>query len=293
MSLWLLFAALALVGKVGFYGVQKSLLNDTHVSGLELGYITSLYGFIVTLPVAVGLYWQNPSSLSISSSVLAIILGLGVLEFIGLWVYLHALSLADIGVVSPLKRLKTLFTALAEPFILTISFVPSLVGAALVSTLGGYILLAKMDDVLAPFKELTKRGPALALLSAVIYMVLSLGSRFGNTRLNPFVFGALIFGTMTVCFRGSFTVTDNTLSARRALTHRPFLMVGVLGLFRSIPTWYAYRLAPSATEVGIVLQLTILFDVLVGGAFLGEGNTLQRVLGATLIFGGVVLALLI
>lgn len=306
-ALWIIFALLAVVGKTGYYTLQKRLLDgkksalsvgrftipaayfDADVTSLELSYIASVYGLLILAPMGAYSYVTSPPD--VPWTVWAIVVGLGGLELIGLWMYLHALSLCDMSIASPMKRMKPTFVAVFEPIVLGIPFSGALLAAAASTGFGGYIVLMKGRNLLAPFKRLLEPGPALALGTAVVYAVLSLGSRFGNTRLSPAIFGTLVFGVMAVGYWIILRSKHQTMSARD-IARKPFALVGAVGAFRSVMIWSAYALA-AATLVSIVAQLTIILDVLVGGKLLHEGNTRQRLLGAVMIFGGVLIAVLI
>lgn len=304
-NLWLVFALLAVVGKTGYYTIQKRLLDgekspfdvgpvtiperffDIDVTSLELGYFASFYGFLIVAPVGLYTYLQNPPD--VTWTAYAIVVGLGALELVGLWMYLHALSLCDMSIASPMKKMKPTFVAILEPIFLAVPFSGLLFAAATSTGVGGYVVLMKGKSLFAPFKRLTNPGPALALGTAVIYAFLALGSRYGVTTLSTFIFGSIVFGVMTLGYR-MILHTKGQVVTTRDHVQAPFLLVGVVGAFRSVMVWAAYGLA-SATMVVIVTQLTILLDVWVGGKLLQEEDTLQRLLGAAMILGGVVIAL--
>lgn len=283
IEVWLIFSLLAVGLKTTYWTLQKRLLNDA-ASSLVLGYITAFYALLMFVPIAAYILLTDPPT--VSWKVYAIVAGLGVIEMVGLAMYLEALAYTDISLASPLRRMKPTFVALSEPAVLGTVFSPILLIASVSTAVGGYVVLLKDRNLLAPFWRLTERGPALALGTAFVYAGLSLGSRFGASKLSPFVYGAII----VVVMYASFVVVlgwKGQLPAPRDHFTREYAVIGGVGSARWMAIWIAYALA-AATLVSVVNQLAILLDVLVGGALLKEGNMKQRLLGAVLILAGVI-----
>lgn len=187
--------------------------------------------------------------------------------------------------------MKPTFVALTEPLVLGTPIGAVLVGAATSTVAGGYVILSEGKRLLEPVERILRPGPALALGAAGVYTVLSLGSRFGASRLSPFVYGFVVFSVML----GGYTAlvyARGELPSLADHVSRSYVAVGTVGAFRSVMIWIAYALA-TATAVSIVSQLTVLLDVLVGGTLLKEGDTKQRLLGAVMIVIGVLVAIIV
>lgn len=286
IPLWLVLALAAVVGKTAYYILQKRLL-DEDTSSIKLGYITSIYGVVLVAPV--GLYQVLSNAVTLTTDTLAILIGLGVIELIGLIVYLEALAATEISIASPLKKSKPVLIGVIEPFLFGIVFNPILIIAASLTGVGGFVVLA--DDLnLRSLKErLNSRGPKLAIAAALIYTVLSLGSRFGNAAVGPFVFGTVIFTVMLIGYYLLLKRTGTT-APKKTLLSRDYLLVGLTGIGRSVFVWGAYALA-AATVVTSVTQLTILLDVLIGGHLFSEGNLKQKAIGSVMILVGVLIVI--
>lgn len=285
LPLWAFFALLAVLTKTGFYAYQKKLLS-TH-SSLLLGYISSIAGTLFFVPIAI---WDvTTHGLSLTSVEIAILLGIGVTELVAFSVYLRALQLTDISIASPLKRMKPMFVAVFEPLVFGIAFVPLIGVAATFAGIGGYIVLMKGTDLLTPFRRIRETGPKLAFIAALLYGVLSLGSRYGTTTTSPYVFGAIIFSIMTI---GYITILaqQRQIPALRDHFTKGFAIIGVLGILRSLFVWIAYSMA-AASLVVAVTQLTVLTDILVGGVLLKEDGLVKRILGGGMILAGVYIVL--
>jgi drug/metabolite transporter (DMT)-like permease len=287
LPLWVIFALAAVVGKTAFYGYQKVLLGT--YSSLVLGYIASVSGAIVCVPLAAYHISQNGFSLSLAE--VGILLAIGVVEFIAFAIYLRAVELTDLSIASPLKRTKPVVVAVLEPVVFGIAFVPVVGFAAVSAALGGYIVLMNGRKLLTPLRRLNTPGPRLAFVAAFLYGLLSLGSRYGTTTTSPYVFGAFVFVIMSIGYTGLLSSRGELPSPQNHLKGA-FVIVGILGVSRSLLVWMAYSLA-SASLVVAVTQLTVLTDVIVGGALLKEDGLLTRVIGAGLILAGVYLVLVV
>lgn len=291
VSIWVVFALLSVVFKSSYYAYQKAVFNeDDSFSSFQTALITSVYGAITLLPIGGWFVWTGRTA--VAPIELAIVIGIGVFELFAFLVYLQALERLDLSIASPIKKSKPVFVALAEPVLLGATFGLPLLLAAAASSLGTYVTM--MDgDLFSPFRRLAKRGVQLAFLAMLMSAGLSLASRFGTTTLSPFVYGAIIYTTMTVGYTVlGVTRTEFTLPQREAYTTRTGGIIGTLGVLRSITVWIAYSLAV-ATAVTTVTQLTIIVSVLLGGTVLKEGNTARRVVGACLVLCGVFLAILV
>lgn len=286
--IWLVLALLAVVGKTSYYILQKRLL-DADDSSVQLGFVSAVYGFIFIAPI--GAYKLLQTTVPIDVPTILIIIGLGVIELIGLLVYLEALGATEISIASPLKKTKPVLISILEPFVLGIMFNPLLIVAASLTGVGGFIVLADDLDWKSLRSRLDERGPKLAVLAALIYTVLSLGSRFGNEAVGPFIFGGILFTVMLVGYYILLKRLGQHVPKEELLS-RDYALVGITGVGRSIFVWGAYALA-SATVVSSITQLTILLDVVIGGHLFSEGNLRQKTVGATMILIGVIVVVLI
>jgi drug/metabolite transporter (DMT)-like permease len=220
-----------------------------------------------------------------------VIIGLGVIELVGLLVYLEALGSTEISIASPLKKTKPVLIAVLEPFILGIVFNPILIVAASLTGVGGFVVLSDNLDWKSLRNRLGERGPKLAVLAALIYTVLSLGSRFGNEAVGPFIFGGVMFTTMMIGYYFLLKRLGQEVPTK-SLASKEYALIGFTGVGRSVFVWGAYALA-SATVVTSVTQLTILLDVVIGGHLFSEGNLRQKTIGSLMILVGVIVVVFV
>jgi len=286
--LWLILALLAVVGKTTYYLLQKKLLGEDE-SSVQLGFVSAVYGFIFIAPI--GAYQIIQSTIQLNIDTILIIIGLGIIELIGLLVYLEALNATEISIASPIKKSKPVLVSILEPFILGIMFNPILILAASLTGIGGFVVLADELDLQSLRKRLNSRGPKLAILAALLYTVLSLGSRFGNEAVGPFIFGGILFTIMLIGYYILLKYLGQSVP-KQSLLSKDYALVGITGVSRSIFVWGAYALA-SATVITSVTQLTILLDVLIGGHLFSEGNIKQKTVGSVMILIGVIFVVLI
>lgn len=97
---WIVFALLSVFGKTTYYTLQKRLLDGSD-SAFRLGYITSVYGWLLTAPPAT--YVLLTDAPAVRWTVFAVVAVLGAVEIGGLSMYLKALELSDMSIVSPVN----------------------------------------------------------------------------------------------------------------------------------------------------------------------------------------------
>lgn len=279
--IWLLFVIAASMGKTGFYTYQKKLMQN--FSSLELSFYASLASLPFLLPLAAIRIWSSGLQGSIMN--LPWLLVVGVLNIAAFWVYMEALSQTELGVAGSLKRLSPVFVALLEPVILGTVFNPLAGLGCLLAGLGGYTLLIRDRNVFLPVKKIGETGTQLGILTAAVYALTSIGSRFGASNFSPFVFGAVISVVMTT---GFFVVIRYRGVNISRPSRRNLSILGSTNAFKNIAIWIAYSLA-SATTVTAAAQITVIFNILAGGFFLEEENIYVKLLGGLMIVAGIFL----
>lgn len=284
--LWLVFVILAVLGKTAFYTLQKRLLTDE--SSLKMSHATAMYGMIFITPFTV---WHiHTSQPTIPLAVIGILCGIAVIEAIAFFVYLSALRRVDLGIASAFKNSKPTLVAISEPFVFSMSFSPLLLVGAVCTSLGAYIALLEDNNLLKPFRRLSEPGIILSVAAAGLYTILSLGSRYANTTVSPFVFGFIVFSVMSLVYTPILIHRDGVSAT--SLRNWRWGVVGAVGVFRSVMVWSAYALI-SATVVSTLTQLTVLTNIVAGTLLLGEKSVSRRLIGGTLILVGAVLAILV
>lgn len=286
---WFVFAIVAVVCKTWFYVLQKKYLDDD-VSPYTTSYISSLYGMIITVPLAIfEILFYN---VEVSLILIPVLVFFGILESIYLLVYLFALKNLNLSIASPVKKSKPVFVGLIEPIILGAYIPISLIAASLLATIGGVMSVFGTDSSVDNYKDdITKKGLFFALLTLMFSVTMSIVSRYGASEISPFIFGAGITVTMTVVtrillYRSDVDNTSIKLNSTEGFT------LGVVGAMRSVFVWVAYSLMV-ATAVSVVTQSTLFLDVILAHYYLNERVTKIQKIGIGLIFLGSLLAIII
>ena len=286
---WFVFAMIAVVCKTWFYVLQKKYLDDD-VSPYTTSYISSLYGMIITVPLAV--YEIIFYEVELSLVLIPLLAFFGILESLYLLVYLFALKNLNLSIASPVKKSKPIFVGLVEPLVLSAYIPLSLIGASALATIGGVMSVFGTDDSVDSYKnDITKTGLFFAGLTLIFSVTMSIISRYGASEISPFVFGAGITITMTVVTRILLHRSDIDDKSIKSTSQRGFIL-GTVGAFRSVFVWTAYSLMV-ATAVSVVTQSTLLFDVILAHYYLNEDVTTVQKLGIVLIFIGSIIAIII
>lgn len=286
---WFVFAIVAVVCKTWFYVLQKKYLDDD-VSPYTTSYISSLYGMIITVPLAIfEILFYN---VEVSLILIPVLVFFGILESIYLLVYLFALKNLNLSIASPVKKSKPVFVGLIEPIILGAYIPISLIAASLLATIGGVMSVFGTDSSVDDYKDdITKKGLLFALLTLMFSVTMSIVSRYGASEISPFIFGAGITVTMTVVTRILLYRSDVDNTSIK-LTSTEGFTLGVVGAMRSVFVWVAYSLMV-ATAVSVVTQSTLFLDVILAHYYLNERVTKIQKIGIGLIFLGSLLAIII
>jgi drug/metabolite transporter (DMT)-like permease len=286
MTLVWLAVALAAAGlNTAYQTFQKHLTLD--YDGLALSYATSTLGLLFMLPA--GGYYVLTRDLPLEPRLVGVILLGGAVNIVAIYAFLSALGIEDLSVVAPLRQSTPVLVALVEPLVLAAAFDPRLVGAALAAAAGAYVLLA--DSPLAPVSRLGDRATLLALAAATLFAVASLAARYATVRVPPLFYAFTVYLLMAVGFAAIRAYRSGAVPVR-SLAKPRLLALGALTAVRTSVAYLAFSFPDaSASAVTVVLQVSIVLDVLAGGTLFGEEHVPRRLVGAGLIVAGVVLTL--
>jgi drug/metabolite transporter (DMT)-like permease len=260
-------------------GFQKLLLED--IESYELGFFSGVIGTLLMLPLG---FLYFPTNLNFFLTVLLIFSGAA--SVIAIWMFLVALDIGEMSVVTPLRRISPVIVAVIEPFFLALTYNPKIILGAFLCGAGAYITAVKTENMTTPLKDLAHKAALLAFgvsvfkalgSVATVYLVQEIDylflSFFGLLSM------ALGFGAITYSKQKEFNFSQ-----------AKSLQVGLVGVFAVITTvmiTYAYSLA-SATQVMTVKQSTIIFSILIGGKFFSEDNMLRKIIGSLLIIAAII-----
>jgi drug/metabolite transporter (DMT)-like permease len=282
---WFGVALLAAVLKTGYSALQKRLTFD--YDGLELSYVTSTLGLAFMTPIGAWQLFQ--ADVRVTLPIVAVIVISGVANIGAIAAFLTALEREDLSVVGPLKQSTPIAVALTEPLVLAARYrIGVLLGAA-AAVIGAYVLVSDSDQTITPLKRLADTPALLALAAALLFAIASLANRFVTTRVSPLFYAFAIYLFMATGFLVIRRIRKKRPLGTELLQGKLLLLGGVTALRTSV-TYIAFSLA-IASRVSVVLQLSILLNVLAGGMFFAEESMLRKLLGAGFIVAGIVLTL--
>lgn len=283
MEIWVLTALAAAVLSSAKSTVQKLLTED--YNSVEIGYIAGILGVFFLAPVGVWGYIHG--GLPRSVAILGVI-GSGLGNVIGVYLYLEALRIEDISVVSPFRRTTPVIVAVLEPLLLGISYSASILVGALFTVMGGYVVMVDGRNFLSPFKR-PGRGVMLALSIAFLYAGVAIAERYVLQEMNSLLFTFLVWVVIAAGYSTLMRKNGHVID-RQVFRQPVIVLIGLAASLGSIAIFYSLSLA-SASQVITVKQSVVIFNVLIGGFLFSEKNIIRKLLGSILILAGIVLVI--
>lgn len=282
---WFVVAFSAALLKTAYSVLQKRLTFD--YDGLELSYITSALGMAFMTPV--GVWYLYAAEMEVTLPIVAAIVVSGLANIGAIAAFLTALELEDLSIVTPLMQSTPILVAVTEPLVLVAHYETGVLLGAVAAVVSAYALLNDTGSLIAPLSRITDRPALLALTAALLFAATSLANRFVTTQIPPLFYAFTIYSFMAVGFAILRSARGEHVPTRELLRGRLVLLGGLTALRTSI-TYVAFSLA-IASRVSIVLQVSVLLNVVAGGVFFAERDLVRKLLGAVCIVVGVVLTL--
>lgn len=266
--------------------IRKHVSSD--FSSVEIGFITQVYGCILLAPFAI--YYLLQSSVTLTSGLIFAILvsAAGVLS--STYIYVEAMRISDLSVTEPLRQMTPLIVALLEPVILGTTFSYKILLAAFMGALGSYVLVSD-NGFKEPLENLRNKGALMAIAVACIFAVLAIVKRFGSTSIEPLLFTYFTYVLGLVGFWIWKKKNDEEVSREEFLRKDVFSM-GAVTAIGAVITIYAFSMI-SASETVVIKQSSGIFGILIGRRFFSEEGIIRKMIGASIIIGGVVLVALL
>lgn len=284
--LGLIFAFLASLFKSGSELSTKYFINDElneYVAGF--GYrafalpVLSILVIILGVPNVNTWFW------------IALLAGVP-LNVLATILYMKALKVSDISIVSPIKAMAPMALLVTSPIMIGEYASPLGAVGVVIITLGVYSLKlssASASSVLMPFKKLSEdRGAQYAFAVMIIYSITSNIDKIGVEASSAifWTFSTHIFVSLIMLFVVHFK-TDNGFEQIK-INWKKLLPMGTLsGLGVA-----AQMVALTHTLVVYVIAIkrtALLWNILGGTLLLGESNLRERLFGGLLIVIGVVI----
>jgi uncharacterized membrane protein len=227
---------------------------------------------------------------SVSAGLIFILLSIA--THAGYAIYLlKAYEVGDLSIAYPLSRSAPLLVVVWDIILLPASLsVPGIAGAVLAG-LGAMTLQLPSLRRCGLRAVLSLPVTRYALLTAAFIAAFTVVDKSGVARVHPFLYLYLIM----LGEAGVVALSVGRGAPARALREmrrnwRPITFTAIAGPFSYILILYALRTEPASYILGL-RQSSIVFGVIFGRMFLGEGETVYRVVGAAIIaLGGLMIA---
>ncbi|KKW12509.1 MAG: hypothetical protein UY50_C0006G0024 [Parcubacteria group bacterium GW2011_GWA2_49_9] len=260
------------------------------LAGVPASFIVSNQFVIGTimLAIAVSLFgnWELPPL-----AFFALLVILTTIEYLNSYIYARALQLSPQSLVGPLYSLSVVF--LAPLGILFLGETPNMSGwlGIILSVVGSLLLgFDTGDPGIRPAVRalLRERGSYFMLGSALLSAVAVILTKFSYVSVPPLLSGFWIYVGLTVistgiAFRRGLPVVSKELSM-------PFLYLLLATGFGVVFHYIGLALIPAAYFIACK-RSSVLFDVVLGRVVHGETHFRSRLLGAFVMFVGVLLVM--
>ncbi len=280
---WFISAIAATLARTGTHVLNKRILKD--VGPLTLSTVTTLFVCILYSPIFLLSVSVNPIITLNNMAYLGTLIS-GLFNTLAIVLLMRALKSGDVSIAVPLRNLVPLFAMFwaviflgeALSSIIVLATVMIIAGALILHTERGFHLMLK------------KKTSLFALSTAVLYSFAIIADKFATTYIEPVRYTFLIYLVMLV-FLLVFNVLEKNLAHIMSFikeSWKPVIMIAMLALTGSFFTFTAISMVP-VTLIAPILRLEVLFSVIAGGVFFREENMWFKLLGAVLLFLGVIL----
>ncbi|MBN1638159.1 MAG: EamA family transporter [Ignavibacteriales bacterium] len=284
--MWILFALLNPVSE-GFKSLFAKI-TSRDVEPIVLSWANNFVPFLFFTPFIFFIELKFNTNFFIGVS------GSGIINLAATIIFMRAISKGDISEVMPMLSFTPLFLLVTSPIM--VGEFPNTMGliGVIIIVIGSYTLNIdlKGKNIFEPFKSLLKnKGTRYMLVVAFIWSISANFDKISITNssvLQHIAFvNAFIFITLSIVLKAQKKNNWKLIFAKK----NHLLAVSSFSAFSFI----FHMLALSMTLVAYVValkRLSGLISVFLGHIYLGEKNIKQRMVGATLMFTGVLLIVL-
>lgn len=274
LELWIIAGLIAVVLKTTYQSMQKKLTSS--FESIHLAQSAMLVSSIIFTVIVL---YQSPRLPSLEELLLSISSGLFLAG--GLWTFNKSMETTDLSVASPLQQTIPVFATIIEPLVLSnLGYNVQTILAALVTTLGAYIVVIEPEKPFEPLRRITDRGPLLAVVTALLLALNSVISHSvtQSLEISYFLLIASVSGFVVLTF-----LRRETPDLRFENMSYGLVFSGNLGF--SILT-LSLVVASIAT---VFFRLSLVLNILVGFFVFEEENIRIRLAGSLVVMAGVVL----
>lgn len=256
--------------------------NDEWITGATVLFVAGV--LLTPLIVSLGL---RPFTWELAELLIALL----PLEVLGYYLFLSALRLAPLSLVTPLLAFTPVLTVLTAQFLLgeVVSDL-SRVGIGLVGV-GAYILYIDPADrsLFGPLRALfANAGARRMLLAAAVWALTSTLGKPGTQLYGAIQFGFLVLVCLTACFGVMSLIRMRRGATAASLTRKTALLFLIAGLFMAaaeVTHFLSLSMAPVACMIA-VKRISLVFGVLLGRIVFGEEHVGYRFAGSSLMVAG-------
>lgn len=285
--MWFLFAGLNPFSEA-FRNLFSKKASINGVDSLMISWFNNIIPILIFLPVLflIELKFNTQFFIALSFT--------GSINVVASILYMKAISKGDISIVVPMLSFTPLFLLVTSPFL--IGEFPKFWGVAgmILIVVGSYLLNVnlKSKNIFAPFKALLQnKGTRYMLIVAVLWAVSAnfdkLSIQYSSVFQHIFFVNVFVFLgiTVVVTIMKRFNISEIRKDKKNLI---------IMSLFTTT-TYICQMTALSLTLVAYVISLkriSGLISVFIGHFVLNEPNMRERLLGAFLMFLGVLLIVL-
>ncbi len=219
----------------------------------------------------------------------AIVIG-GTLNVVAYSLYVKAIQISDLSLITPLSALTPLFLLVTSPLI--VKEIPTAwdgVGVFLV-VMGSYILNLRSQgtDYFAPLKAMiTNPGSRMMIMVAFIWSITSTFDKIGVQNSSPMFWAIALFGYIALGILPTLFFKKQVSFSSLRQNWKLLLLAGIANGIAVGSQMIAVGIAP-VTQVIAVKRMSALFSVGFGVWIFGEKGWQERLLGAAVMVAGVV-----
>lgn len=277
VELWIITGFIAVLFKTVYQSWQKKL-NDDH-SSVELTKTAVLIVLISTLTTSTALVILLDYPLpNIKGGLYAVMAGLFL--YTGLWAFNLSMKYCDLSVSSPLQQTIPVFVAFIEPLVLASQgYSLQVVLSAVLVVIGAYFITIK-DDFTTPIRNITGKGPLLAILSAILFAFASITTHHATQFMPVFWYIVIQSATGLVVL---------TAYSRNMNFNTDLEVLGYGSSYTLTVIFDIITLSLVAASIATVFfRLSLVFNIAIGLVIYKERNPRLKIVGAALILLSIV-----
>ena len=287
--LWIALCLVAALSSVMAVAINKKLLGT--VSEIKVASLYFIFTFLLLTPLVPFLAETSDFSL-LSAGLVALIAFNGFLNVAAVYIYMKAIKCGDMSTVVPIRNTTPLFTAFLAAIFISEAITANVVAASLLIVFGAAALNYRKDMRLQSSNAAELKASVYALIVAIMAAFVFVIMKYCVSVISPilFIYVSVFFSSAIALLILAQKKKIRRFAEIARINLKYFFMVGLLTTIASLAIPYAASLE-KASVISPFLRVELLFSLLVGYMFFGEKITKSKILGALLIFIGLLLVI--